>query len=373
MSNHDVYCSMLHGGLYLNIEHAQPWIEACCLRPDDYAIEIGRPFWPIQQMSDLRAKNLSGQWDPGCNACKNLEDAGMISMRQGMNRGLGIFGRTEVSGPARIDIMFDISCNLACRTCGAHASTFWQHHLRSVGEWHEPIRVNRSKNQVLQTLATLDLSNLRQVVFCGGETLLGQEYWDVARWIVQNTPNAQRDLTMCFQTNGTQTIASKNFDVIQGCRLVKLQVSIDGTADQFEYLRWPAHWCEVSDNLQDLRTRLPGNVMFLVEQTISIFNVLHLDDVDQWVEKTFNLDNTRDRVDCTRHLAWGIFNLKNSSTELMQKLHEKSRNDLVDSDWTEDPTAIHAMLTEIKKFDQHRGQSFAQTFPEVFDCFRRFW
>jgi sulfatase maturation enzyme AslB (radical SAM superfamily) len=363
---------MIHGGLYLHLEDQTPWVEACCLRPHDYAIEIGRPFWPIREMSRIRENNLAGQWDPGCDACRNLESAGILSMRQGMNRGLGIFGREQVSGPARIDIMFDISCNLACRTCGPEVSTFWQHHLRSLGEWDKPIQPARSRQQVIQTLRTLDLSNLRQVIFCGGETLLGQEYWEVARWIVQNTPNAKQNLTLCFQTNGTQSISPRNFDVIDSCKLVKLQVSIDGIGTRFEYLRWPASWSQVCDNLMDLRERLPGNVMFLIEQTISIFNVLDLQDVDDWVEEKFNADATQDRADCTRHLAWGKYAVKNSSRELMQKMREQRLDNLVAADWAEDPAAIRLMLEEIQKFDQHRGQAFAATFPAVFDCFRRF-
>jgi sulfatase maturation enzyme AslB (radical SAM superfamily) len=364
---------MIHGGLYLNVEDSVTWVEACCLRPNDYEIDPKKPFWPIQQMADLRDRNLRGQWDSGCDACRYPENTGMLSMRQGMNRGLGIFGQRDLSGPARIDIQFDISCNLACRTCGPHASSFWQHHLRSVGESNLPIKISRGSSQVIQALSTLDLSHLRQVVFCGGETLLGQEYWDIARWITQHTPRADQNLTLCFQTNGTQGISDKNFDVIQGCKLVKLQVSIDGIGPKFQYLRWPASWSSVCANLLDLRSRLPGNVMFLVEQTISIFNVLDLDDVDHWVEETFNLHSHWDRVDCTRHLAQGIFNISNASEELMHKLHHRSLDSLLPSQWREDPASISHMISEIKKFDHYRQQSFQQTFPEVWQCFRRFW
>ena len=372
MIDDSVYCSMLHGGLYLHLEDTMPWVEACCLRPDDYAIEVGKPFWPINQMQDVRTKNLSGIWDPGCQQCHSLEAAGMRSFRQGMNHGLGIFGRDTVSGPARIDIMFDISCNLACRTCGPELSTFWQKQLKSLGEWHQPIRAPKDRQQVIDVLATLDLSNLRQVVFCGGETLLGQEYWEVARWLTEHTPRAKQNLMLCFQTNGTRPISQQNFDVIESCKLIKLQVSIDGIGPRFEYLRWPASWTAVRNNLMYLRQHLPGNVMFLVEQTISIFNVLYLDDVDRWVRQTFDTPGL-DPVDCTRHLAWGPFSIKNSSQELMNMIHDRGLGELVEIDWREDSDAIRSMLSQIKKFDAHRDQRFQDIFPELFACFKRFW
>ena len=373
MVDPSVYCSMIHGGLMIVFKDSKPWAQFCCLRRDKVFLDIGRPFWPINELKHLKEKNLAGQWDNDCYNCQNLEGAGIHSFRQGMNDGLEIYGKTDLSGPARIDIMFDISCNLACRTCGTHSSTYWQKHLQSIGEWHAPIFTPRSKQEVLSTLATIDLTNLRQVVFCGGETLLGQEYWDVARWLTSAVPDSKNNLTICFQTNGTQTISPRNFDIIEACKLVKLHVSIDGIEQRFEYLRWPAKWHEVSNNVMQLRNDLPSNVMFLVEQTISIFNALSIDHVDQWVAQNLNQDSRYDHVDCTTHMAHGIFSLRHSSQELVDKLKALSLGDLISSDWIENSDSIDMMLSEIKKFDQHRAQSLEDTFPEVFECFRRFW
>lgn len=373
MSPNPVYCSMIHGGLNLNLKDLNPWIQPCCLRHDRTVIEIGKPFWPNLGFAGLQAKNNQGQWDSGCSNCQNLENSGNRSFRQGMNDGLGIEGMIGLSGPARIDIMFDISCNLACRTCGTHSSTFWQRHLKDFNEWPAPIFSPRKGKDVLATLGTLNLENLRQVVFCGGETLLGQEYWEVARWLVQNVPDAKQNLTLCFQTNGTQPISEKYHQVINDCKLVKLHVSIDAVGDQFEYLRWPAGWQQVTDNLYAIRDNLPSNVMFLIEQTISIFNVLYLSEVDEWSKQCFSANREGDPVDITRHLANGIYSLKNASKNLVQQLSNTNYQHLVPSDWKENSTVIETMLDQIKKFDQFRNQSFEQTFAKTFAAFREFW
>jgi sulfatase maturation enzyme AslB (radical SAM superfamily) len=134
-----------------------------------------------------------------------------------------------------------------------------------------PISVPGKKNQVIDALSKLDLSNLRQLVFCGGETLLGQEYWDVAKWLADHVPNAKQQLTLCFQTNGTQPVRPENFDIIEKFYLVKLHISLDGIQDRFEYLRWPASWNQVTDNILNLRETLPGNVPCLLWKKPLVF------------------------------------------------------------------------------------------------------
>ena len=297
----------------------------------------------------------------------------MQSFRQGMNQGLDINGQFDLSGPVRLDLMFDISCNLACRTCGPHSSTFWQKHLQSVGEWNQPIFTARKKNEIIDYLEKVDLSNLRQVVFCGGETLLGQEYWEVSRWLTDRLPDSKTNLTLCFQTNGTQDISDRHFDVIEKCKLVKLHISLDGTGPQFEYLRWPASWNQVTDNLFALKERLPCNVMFLVEQTISVFNVLYIGQVDDWIRKSFATNRENDPVDSSKHLAVGIFRIENSSREIRELLQQRPEHTFFGPTWQENPENITMMLKKIKKFDHIRQERFQDVFTEAFDAFRRFW
>lgn len=363
---------MIHGGLNIDIKGTL-FAQHCCLRKDQIPIPPGLPIWQSPGFAPLREKNLQNQWDPGCANCENLEKAGLTSFRQGMNQGLGIYGKENLSGPARIDIMFDISCNLACRTCGPHSSTFWQKHLKEHNEWSYPIFTPRSRTEIIQLLSELNLENLRQVVFCGGETLLGNEYWEVTKWLADNVPNAKQQLTVCFQTNGTQSIHPKYLDTIEKLHLIKLHVSLDGVGAQFEYLRWPASWSQVQENLLELRQTVPSNVMFLIEETVSIFNILNIDRVDQWVARDFATNREGDPTVCTKHLAVGTYSLSGVTKELVELLETKSTRNLIPANWVERPNAITAMVSEIKKFDLRRNQSFHNTFPETAAAYARYW
>jgi hypothetical protein len=86
-------------------------------------------------------------------------------------------------------------------------------------------------------------------------------------------------------------------------------------ASKFEYLRWPASWSQVTDNILNIRETVPSNVMFLVEETISIFNLAYITELDTWVKQNFTTNREGDPVNHTRHMATGIFRLDNCSNE----------------------------------------------------------
>jgi len=372
----DLYCSMIHGGLTLNFKATdvdnQVVIRHCCLRGDVFPVEIDHNLWQNKKLETLRETNKQNVWDSGCLNCKRLEAAKEVSFRTGMNQGLHITGQTDLSGPARIDLMFDISCNLACRICGPDASTYWQRHLKEHKLWNQPISTPRKKHKVIESLSKLDLSNLRQLVFCGGETLLGQEYWDVAEWLGNNVPNAKQQLTLCFQTNGTQSILPKNFDIIEKFHLVKLHISLDGVGDKFEYQRWPAKWDQVEDNILNLRKTLPWNVMFVVEETISIFNLLYSTELKTWINSNFTINREGDVINHTKHFAFGSFRLQNMTQEYVDIIKSSEYSKLIPPNWVENPEAIKCMLEEIKKFDKFRTESFEEVFPELAKLYARF-
>lgn len=369
----DLYCSMIHGGLTLTLKGAVPMAQSCCLRSDLAPVELTKDFWKNNKnFQSLRKTNQTNQWDPGCNNCKTLESVGNRSFRTGMNDGLGITGKTDLSGPARIDLMFDISCNLACAICGPPNSTYWQKYLKDNNLYSQPVFTPRKKSEVIDALKQIDLSNLRMLVFCGGETLLGQAYWDVAKWLADNVPNVKQQLTLCFQTNGTQTISQKNFEIIEKFFLVKLHVSLDGTDDQFEYLRWPASWTQTTENILELKETLPSNVMFIVEETISIFNLPYMHRLEHWVNKNFSTNREGDITNHTRHLVkHNHYGFSSLSQEYVEALKNTSRANFIPRDFVENPDKISKFIQTVKQMDALRNQDFVKTFPVLGDYYAR--
>lgn len=366
----DLYCPMIHGGLHIYFNRGNLSAKHCCIRDhsDFFPVDINTDYWKDRNFSILREQNKQNVWAQGCENCQSLEASGQLSFREGMAQGLGISGY-DLSGPSRIDITGDISCNLACRTCGPRHSTFWQKHLKIHNQWDKPVQT--PYDDFTLALEKLDLSNLRMVVFCGGETMLGQSYWNIANWLADNVPNAKQQLTLCFQTNGTQHIHPHYYELIERFHLVKLHISLDGIGERFEYLRWPAVWNQVVDNITQIRESAPSNTMFLIEETISIFNLWYTDELSHWTKNNFTTNREGDLVDHTKHLADGIFSLEACSQEYVSALNHTDRN-LIPRSWQENPDRINRMISEIKKFDNFRNQSFEKTFPKVAEFYARF-
>lgn len=359
----NLYCSMIHGGLELKIKKDHAVAQQCCLRSSKFPVDINTNYWFHPKFKILRNLNKKNEWSAGCQNCQVLESAGIVSLRNGMNRKFGNEDY-DLPGPKRIDLYFDQSCNLACRICTPESSTFWQKHLQE-HKINFPLIPGGTVDHAILALSKLDLSNLGMVVFCGGETLLGQSWWKVAEWLAQNVPNAQQQLTLCFQTNGTQSISERNRDLINRFHLVRLQISLDGVGNKFNYQRWPAEWNQVVDNIMSIRDSAPSNTMFLIEETISIFNLYYQSELANWVSNNFCTNREGDIVDHTRHLVHGIYGLQNCSENYVHYLRSMGLGDFIPDHWQENKHQIQKMIAEIKQFDILRNQSFEKTFPEV--------
>lgn len=366
---------MIHAGLNINLNARTNTLSfnQCCLSTTELQMPAdSRLVWNSPAFVSNRKINDNNTWLEGCWECQHLEQAGLKSFRQSMIEGLGV--ERNVTGPKRIDLLFDRSCNLACRTCGPHSSTFWERHLR---DNNLPAETESGATQNFDTvkrmLESLDLSNLEQVQFCGGETLMGNTYWKTAELIADLVPHAKDRILLGFQTNGTQPIEQRYYSVIEKFRLVKLMISIDGTHDQFEYLRWPAQWNQVVDNIQTIREKAPGNMMFYVQETTSCLNLLYFGQVQDWVAKNFGTNRFGDHTDHSTQLAiHDYLDVNNITQEYRDALQGTKMAEFLAPNWQENPDKIRVFLQETRRFDIIRGQDWKKTFPEVANLYGRY-
>lgn len=364
----DTHCPIIHNGISIRAttDPNKFKIGQCCLRIHSlFEKNLDDISWNEPKFIPLIETNKQNKWDPQCGNCSNLEKSGYKSYRQGMLDRWGIEER--LSGPRRIDIVFNISCNLACRICGSHSSTFWQKHLKENDLPIEPFIKNKSGTEVIGLLKKFDLSHLQSIMFGGGETLMGNDHWEVLEFLA-TLPQAKESLMIGFQTNGTQSIPKKRYELLEKFHLVKLHFSIDGIEERFNYQRWPGDWNQVEQNLFEIRDNAPGNVMFLIEETVGLLNLAYLGEVAEWKKKYFNTNREGDPVDHSQHLAGGIFSLTNITQEYVDAVP----SDLIPNDWEENPDSIFKMISEIQKFDSLRNQKFVRSLPRVAEFYTRY-
>ena len=364
------YCPMIHGGLQIHVKGTKKEISHCCSRSVTMPF-TGNDMWNAPEMLPLRQLNLENKWDDNCYTCKFSESNNQPSFRTSTLEKYG--NVTGISGPKRIDLSFDPNCNLACRTCDPYFSTLWQKQYRENNISFPIFSEIDNSQSIIKSLDTLDLAHLEDVVLAGGETLLGTSHWDVAEYLVNRVPNAHERLTISFQTNGTMPIPSRYYHVFDKCHMIRLNFSLDGIGEKFEYLRWPASWEQVVDNINEIKETIPANHMFLVEETISIFNLYYLHELDSWVKNNFAKNRLGDHVNHTRHNAIGIFGINNLTDEYANALAINSLlPNPIHENFIEQPERVNKMIDEISRFDKIRNQDWTKTFPEVASFYSRY-
>lgn len=176
-------------------------------------------------------------------------------------------------------------CNLACALCGPNASTLWQYEL-GIKENHQPI------------IEDFDFSNYNSVLFTGGEPLLNQSFMK----ILQKLDN---DTQVVIHSNGTLLPSQEQIDQFTKFKNISIIFSIDDIEEQFEFLRYPASWQQVKNNILYLKDSLPKNINIGFLTVVSILNESTHLRVSEWVRQNFPSNvvwNTQE--------ANGLFNRK---------------------------------------------------------------
>lgn len=364
----NAYCPMIHNGLDITAGNNQITAKHCCIMPSQPAVvSADENIFDHPSLSALREQNLNGEWHPDCASCKGNEDIGQSSFRTGM---INLLGDVPVNKPQRLDLHFDKSCNLACRVCNPNYSTTWEKHLRDNGVEFQARTNYDDAESIKKVLSNLDLSELREIVLCGGETLLGNSYWSIAEYIADLIPDVcKSQVQLGMQTNGTQSITNRGKDTFERYRLVKLHVSIDGIEEQFEYLRWPAKWNQVKDNLQELKETVPVNTMFNVEETICVFNLYYRDRLHGWLKENFTENRLGDPVNSSSHQA---FHSHTELAALTQEYYDALPDKSIIGKFQEQPEKIKQFVAKTTMYDSFRNQDWSKTFPEVYEFYRRY-
>ena len=120
---------------------------------------------------------------------------------------------------------------------------------------------------------------LNGVVICGGEPMLNFRSQTMLE-------NLSSDQEVRVHFNGTVLPKQKFINESARFKTICYTFSIDGVGNRFEYLRWPARWNSVVDNIMWLYYNAPENVFFAVNITVSQLNKEYYTEVVDWVKQT---------------------------------------------------------------------------------------
>jgi len=356
------------------------------LRLDTNSLEEG---WNSPTRQEIRQALLDGVKHPNCRDCWDEEAAGRTSIRlQAQER----FSTVKANPDQPRVFMFKPGnvCNLSCRHCNPYVSSKWyrDHYqvevkpktsISFVDYVHQYDSIRDSFAADNQRLWPVLSQWNDQIVFYdlyGAEPLLIEPLLEQLRASVRL--GASQNQTIHINTNGT--IWHDDFAELFGSfQRVELGVSIDATHEQFDYMRYPAQWNHVLDNLikyQEVEQANPSRFHLEACITISLLNVYYVKEYvkffhDMGIHCGINIVHRPDYLNlriATPSVKKAIVDHLKEQPFRSAAWNEKIDNviNFINLEYPNSEQLMQQFWDFTNKYDELRGQRYADTFPEFY-------
>jgi MoaA/NifB/PqqE/SkfB family radical SAM enzyme len=344
-------------------------------------------FWNSKSRAKLIDDLDNGVQIPECSSCWKEEAAGKESKRLRDNK---IYQNKELVKdmlPTVVDLSLGNLCNIKCRICSPWHSTPW---LMEELKIRNPPNPKEYLNQPrwLSFKESFDrnndyfwvdiiklLPNAEKFDFAGGEPMYIEKHWDIIKMCVDK--GWSKNQHVHYNTNGT-IYPEKYMNLLEQFKIVDIQVSSDGVTDKFEYLRHPAKWNEVENNLNkfiEAKNKSKTDWLLSVCVSISAFNVYYFfETFEHYASKGLGMyinlvHDDRGAKILPPELKKIVIKklMEAESTYQPEKWIEERNmicNHLNNSEY--DDHKWKEFWKEIKVRDNIRNESFENTFPEFF-------
>lgn len=273
---------------------SEPVFKTCCCSLDD------RTFVPssgADPFADIKEQQLNEQWPEACWRCKSEEDHGGASER--VNGFLGYiedrlksFVEKQTLPEFELRVKFSNFCNLACRSCTETESSTWARITNTpVSEQYE-IDISTSPEH-WELITTTIMEKLPEVEhfyvhFIGGESLVQPGMKKLLNWMIAQgiAPRVHLRVTTALSVRPGYDLMSK----MSQFRDVDINLSIDSVGDNYHYLRWPAKFEKIENNLATLMSHqttlsiVSGKKTYtprwrcLITPVFSLNNIMYIDE-----------------------------------------------------------------------------------------------
>lgn len=300
-----------------------PWIHAatytdgsallCCVAKANKDVNLNKmtlgEAWNSQMFRDARIKMLRGEEVSHCHHCYAEEEVGMHSHRLVENyvwyKRLGreyldeLVAKTKQDGSVdhdliTLDLRLGNTCNLQCVMCRPVDSSKWVKHANILAEelttdakwdWKGKVSDFTVKNfewykdpEFLKSFYE-HASNIKHIIFGGGEPLYIKEHKEIIKKLVDL--GYSKNIEMRYHTNGT-IWDQEVVDLWTNFKRVEVMISIDGYGIVNDYIRYPADWATIENNLR-LYDNSPDMIDPKILCTVQALNIDHLPDFADWI------------------------------------------------------------------------------------------
>ena len=192
-----------------------------------------------ETIDSIRQQMLKGEMPRACQTCYTKEQQSGYSPRlQETIDWLKKFGEPDINRPQLqfLDVRFDPTCNLKCKTCGPELSTLWQ---KEKGvSW--PMNSNN-----LSYLEQVDKKVLKKVYLAGGEPTYIKAYISFLEQLHEINPECE-----VIINSNLKKLSQKWREIITKLKNLTIVCSCDSIQTLGTYVRYPLRWQEFEDNVK---------------------------------------------------------------------------------------------------------------------------
>ena len=198
-----------------------------------------RKFDNEQNIERIRELMLKGERPDICKRCHDSEDKTGWSFRlQQSVDWIKRYGAPDENKPTiqSLDVRFDPTCNLKCKTCGPNESTLWQK--------EKNIKIPLSDDNKT-FFNQVDKLSLKKVYLAGGEPTYIQNYLTFLEEVYECNPNCE----IAINTNLKRLPEAWKI-MIKKFKNLSIICSCDAIGKLGTYVRYPLGWEEFEDNVK---------------------------------------------------------------------------------------------------------------------------
>lgn len=329
---------------------------------------------------EMRNQLLNDEWPKICQVCKWKEAEGLKSPRQ-TTLGKTSIPKTNYDIPhlKYIDIKFSTKCNLACRMCHPSDSSRIEdifrdkpkdempHFLRNRPLYIEDSREIEKKEFVKNAID----NGLEVLKVTGGEPFASRAFLDIIDWCIENEFN--KNLQIMLTTNATK-FNKPLLNKLSKFRRVDFNISMDGTKEVYNYIRWGSNWDLFNKSIDNLKEFIKAYPKVFSQPRVSAilqpYNLYDIVNMYHWsirsklffsVDYQLKPDTSELNV---KYLSGDI--LKSAAYEIVTKCDKswydhQVREDLIDYlmlEHEENETKHNELLETTLVLDKQRNQDY---------------
>lgn len=261
-------------------------------------------IWNSDFLKEFRMKKINGEFVKSCKTCYIEDQAGdNISKRSKFNK---LYGEEHINRiqdaidnegklgepPSWWECRLSSECNSACRICNALTSSLIrkqnEKHLDKIPSYDKSITIQATNfykkwgylgdSENFKKEFWKNIDSIKYIEFHGGEPLIDKNLLDIFEKLAIS--GHSKNIWLNGYTNAN--VCSEEVIELLNCfKGGRVGISIDGYAEENDYLRWPSKWNTVEKNLKNFK--ILGNTWEnYVISAVSTYQCLSIDKLVTW-------------------------------------------------------------------------------------------